>query len=43
MDLENKIINHNKNDYISISHYRRFWLKEKHDKKINLNNLKKIY
>lgn len=38
---KNKINNHDKNNYISINHYRRFWLKEKHDKKINLNNLKK--
>lgn len=29
------------NDYIGICHYRRFWLKEKHDKKITLTNLKK--
>ena len=29
------------NDYIGICHYRRFWLKEKHEKKINFNNLNK--
>ena len=28
-------------DYIGICHYRRFWLKKNHDKKIGLNNLKK--
>ena len=28
-------------DYIGICHYRRFWLKKNHDKKIRLNNLKK--
>ena len=28
------------NDYIGICHYRRFWLKEKHEK-INFNNLNK--
>ncbi len=29
------------NQYIAICHYRRFWLKHKHDSKININNLKK--
>ena len=31
----------NINNYIGICHYRRFWLKQKYDKKITLNNLKK--
>ena len=29
------------NDFIGMSHYRRFWLKENYDKKIGLLNLKK--
>lgn len=29
------------NEYIGMCHYRRFWLKEKHDSKINKSNLKK--
>ena len=28
-------------DFIGISHYRRFWLKKNHEKTINLKNLKK--
>ena len=32
--------NINKNNYIAINHYRRFWLKKNHSKKINLTNLK---
>ena len=31
------------NDYIGRCHYRRFWLKENYDNKINKSNLKKIY
>ena len=38
---KNKINRINTNDYISFFHYRRFWLKEKHDKNITPNNLKK--
>lgn len=37
----NKINTLNKNSYIGICHYRRFWLKENHDKNVNLANLKK--
>ena len=29
------------NDFVGICHYRRFWIKENHDKLININNLKK--
>ena len=29
------------NDFIGICHYRRFWIKENHDKFINTNNLRK--
>lgn len=29
------------NEYIGMCHYRRFWLKENHDSKINKRNLKK--
>ncbi len=29
------------NEYIGVCHYRRFWLKEKHENKINKSNLKK--
>ncbi len=29
------------NEYVGMCHYRRFWLKEKHDSKINKSNLKK--
>ena len=36
---KNKINNINNNDYIGICHYRRFWLKKNHSKKINLKNL----
>ena len=28
-------------DYIGICHYRRFWLKKNHDKKIGLNSFQK--
>jgi len=38
---KNHLKRFNSNDYISICHYRRFWLKKKHDKIINLKNLKK--
>ena len=38
---KNKINRINNNDYISFFHYRRFWLKKKHDKNITPNNLKK--
>ena len=31
----NKINTLNKNSYIGICHYRRFWLKENHDKNVN--------
>jgi len=37
---KNDIRNIKSNDYIGISHYRRFWLKEKHDKLISYKNLK---
>jgi len=36
---KNKINKLKSNDFIAICHYRRFWLKENHNKKINLNNL----
>ena len=38
---KNDINNLNSNDFIGICHYRRFWLKKKHDKNINLKNLNK--
>ena len=36
---KNRQIYHKKYQWIAISHYRRFWLKEKYSKKININNL----
>ena len=38
---KNQLMNFNENDYISICHYRRFWLKENHETGINKNNLDK--
>jgi len=38
---KNEMGKYNKNTWIGISHYRRFWLKEKHDKIITLTNLNK--
>ena len=38
---KNKIKTIKKNDYIGVCHYRRFWLKKKHSKKISIINLKK--
>ena len=38
---KNQLMNFNENDYISICHYRRFWLKENHETEINKNNLDK--
>ncbi|MDA7714072.1 DUF4422 domain-containing protein [Candidatus Pelagibacter sp.] len=38
---KNKLNNYNDATWIGISHYRRFWLKEKHDKIITLANLNK--
>jgi hypothetical protein len=38
---KNHIKSLNPNDFIGICHYRRFWLKKNHEKKINLKNLKK--
>ena len=38
---KNKIKTIKKNNYIGICHYRRFWLKKKHSKKISIINLKK--
>ena len=38
---KNELKKYNKNDWVGICHYRRFWLKEKHDNKINFGNLKK--
>ena len=40
---KNEIKKLNKNDYIGICHYRRFWLKYNHDNIINNKNLEKIY
>ena len=36
---KNEINKYNQNTWIGISHYRRFWLKEKHEKQISLINL----
>ena len=38
---KNDIKNLNSEDYVGICHYRRFWLKKDHDKKITLKNLNK--
>ena len=38
---KNELKNYKKNTWIGISHYRRFWLKENHDKIITLTNLDK--
>lgn len=38
---KNELKKYNKNDWVGICHYRRFWLKEKHNNKINIGNLKK--
>ena len=38
---KNEMGKYKKNTWIGISHYRRFWLKEKHDKVITLTNLNK--
>ena len=38
---KNEIKKYNKNDWIGICHYRRFWLKKKLNKKIYPNNLKR--
>jgi hypothetical protein len=37
---KNALKNMNDNDWISLCHYRRFWIKFKHDDSINKNNLK---
>jgi hypothetical protein len=36
---KNELKKYNMNTWIGISHYRRFWLKENHDKDISINNL----
>jgi len=38
---QNELNNYTNNTWIGISHYRRFWLKENHDKTITLKNLSK--
>ena len=38
---KNELNNYTNNTWIGISHYRRFWLKENHDKIITLTNLDK--
>jgi len=38
---QNELNNYTNNTWIGISHYRRFWLKENHDKIITLTNLSK--
>ena len=38
---KNELNNYTNNTWIGISHYRRFWLKENHDKIITLTNLSK--
>ena len=38
---QNELNNYTNNTWIGISHYRRFWLKENHDKIITLTNLDK--
>ena len=38
---KNELNNYTNNTWIGISHYRRFWLKENHDKTITLTNLSK--
>ena len=38
---KNDIQNLKSEDFVGICHYRRFWLKKNHFKKINLKNLKK--
>ena len=38
---KNELKNYEKNTWIGISHYRRFWLKENHDKIISIENLNK--
>tara|TARA_B110000971_G_scaffold174914_1_gene180032 strand:+ start:6704 stop:7567 length:864 start_codon:yes stop_codon:yes gene_type:complete len=38
---KNELKKYKENTWVGVSHYRRFWLKEKHDKTITLTNLNK--
>ena len=37
---KNELKNYKNDQWIGICHYRRFWLKENHEKRINFNNLR---